>query len=72
MAWPRDWLLTYMPGVVTMLARLPHVFVQNRYLSAVDMALCYVGVVAMLIVAWAAKRRAARFSFVPVNKQLTG
>jgi hypothetical protein len=55
-----------------MLARLPHVFVQNRYLSAVDMALCYVGVVAMLIVAWAAKRRAARFSFVPVNKQLTG
>jgi competence protein ComEC len=47
-AWPAQLLLTYMLDVVTMLSRIPHVFQQNRYLSAIDMAAWY-GVVAGLI-----------------------
>jgi len=71
-AWPATWLLTYMLDVVNMLARLPHVFVQNHYLSAVDMTLCYASVAAILMLAWAAKRRVTRFSFAAVKEQLTG
>ncbi|QQS18797.1 ComEC/Rec2 family competence protein [Candidatus Saccharibacteria bacterium] len=40
-AWPAQLLLTYMLDTASLLARLPHVFQTNVYLSAVDMATCY-------------------------------
>lgn len=45
---PLGMLLTYILDIVDMLSRVPHVFQQNRYLSAVDMSLCYGCVVALL------------------------
>jgi competence protein ComEC len=66
LAWPAMVLLTYMLDIVTMLSRLPHVFLQNRYLSAVDMAFCYGAILALLGVAYMGRRRRARFAyFIP-------
>ncbi len=57
-AWPALVLLTYMTDIVTLLSRIPHVFQQNRYLSGLDMALCYGGVVLLLGCSlWSRKRR---------------
>lgn len=63
-AWPASVLLTYMLDIVNMLSRIPHVFQENRYLSAVDMGLCYGGVVALLGLAYWRKRRRSRFGFL--------
>ncbi len=49
-AWPANVLLTYMLDVAGLLCRIPHVFLQNRYLSAADMVLCYLGVVLVVLV----------------------
>ncbi|MEJ0072537.1 MAG: ComEC/Rec2 family competence protein [Candidatus Saccharibacteria bacterium] len=62
-AWPARVLLTYMLDVVNLLSRIPHVFQQNRYLSAVDMALCYGGLVAVLLLAYGGRRRYMRVGF---------
>ncbi len=69
LAWPAQVLLTYMIDVVNMLSRVPHVFQQNRYLSAVDMALCYTGVVAVIGLAYLGSRRRLKFGLVALDKR---
>lgn len=56
-AWPAQILLTYMLDIVNLLSRIPHVFQQNRYLSAIDMAVCYAVVVAVLSFVYIRKKR---------------
>jgi len=56
-AWPARLLLSYMLDIVDLLARIPHIFQQNRYLSAGDMAACYCVVAAVLLVAYWRRRR---------------
>jgi competence protein ComEC len=68
-AWPASMLLSYMLDIVNMLSRIPHVFMANRYLSAVDMALCYGGVVALLSLSYLARRRRTRFGFAIAEKR---
>jgi len=68
LAWPATVLLTYMVDVVTMLSRVPHVFVQNRYLSAVDMVLCYAGVGTLLVVVYLGRKRRLSFRYL-LSKQ---
>jgi len=63
LAWPAQVLLTYMLDVVNLLSRVPHVFQQNRYLSAVDMVLCYGAVALTLGLAYAHSRRRMRPNF---------
>jgi competence protein ComEC len=62
-AWPAQVLLTYMLDIVNLLSRIPHIFLANHYLSAIDMALCYAGVVVLLSLAYMAKRRRLRFGY---------
>lgn len=64
-AWPAALLLTYMLDIVRLLARIPHVFQQNRYLSAGDMAACY-GLVASVLL-WAYGRRKRRKWFASTS-----
>ena len=64
LAWPAQVLLTYMLDIVNMLSRIPNVFQQNRYLSAVDMTLCYVALVAVLAAAYWAQKRRLQLRFV--------
>jgi len=70
LAWPAMVLLTYMLDVVTMLSRLPHIFLQNRYLSAVDMTACYLAIVGLLAAAYTGRRRRARFAYF-IPEQIT-
>lgn len=51
LAWPAKLLLTYMLDTATLLSKVPHIFQQNVYLSAVDMVLCYgaLGIVLLLM-----------------------
>jgi competence protein ComEC len=66
LAWPALVLLTYMLDVVTLLSHLPHVFLQNRYLSAVDMTFCYAAILGLLGLAYLGRRRKTRFAyFIP-------
>jgi competence protein ComEC len=67
-AWPAQVLLTYMLDVVNLLSRIPHVFQRNHYLSAVDMTLCYAGVVFLLSFGYMARRRRMRFGFTVVEQ----
>ena len=67
-AWPAVWLLTYMVDVVNILSRVPHAFIENRFLSVADMAVCYGAVVAALLACWGAARQKLHFSFAAVNK----
>ncbi len=60
-AWPARLLLTYMLDVVHLLSRVPHIFQQNRYLSAVDMGLCYTAVAAVIGLAHYSRIRRQRF-----------
>jgi len=69
-AWPAQLLLTYMLDVVHLLSRIPHVFQQDRYLSAVDMTLCYAAVVTMIGLACYARARRKRFEFVSVPERI--
>ncbi len=55
-AWPASVLLTYMLDVARLLSRIPHVFQQNRYLSAADMAVCYTLIGLLAVFAWRRKR----------------
>jgi competence protein ComEC len=51
-AWPANVLLSYMLDVAHLLSRIPHVFHENLYLSAIDMAVCYaamLGLVGLLV-----------------------
>jgi competence protein ComEC len=64
-AWPARLLLTYMLDIVHLLSRIPHVFQQNRYLSAVDMTLCYVAVVAVIGFSYYIRTRRQRLRFTP-------
>jgi competence protein ComEC len=70
-AWPAVWLLTYMVDVVNMLSHVPYVFIENRFLSTADMAVCYGAVVAALLICWGAARQKLHFSFAAVNKRPT-
>jgi len=56
-AWPATVLLTYMLDIVDLLSNIPHVFLANRYLSAVDMAACYALLVGVLLVAYIRSRQ---------------
>jgi len=56
LSWPAHVLLTYMVDVVYMLSRIPHVFQQNRYLSTLDMALCYCIAALLMVVLHVAKK----------------
>lgn len=67
-AWPAVWLLTYMLAVVRMLAGLPHIFVQNRYLSVIDMALCYGGLLLTLVLIYLRQRRKSQFISLAVKE----
>jgi len=60
-AWPARILLTYMLDIVELLSRIPHVFVQDKYLSAMDMVLCYVAVVLLVVLFHWRQRRHKRF-----------
>lgn len=62
-AWPAQVLLTYMLDIVNLLSRIPHIFQQNRYLSAFDMAVCYVLIAAVLLAAYVNHRRKERFDY---------
>jgi competence protein ComEC len=63
-AWPAQILLTYMLDVVNMLSHVPHVFVQNYYLSAVDMAMCYAALVGILLFVYARRRQKSHYSYL--------
>jgi len=62
-AWPARLLLTYMLDIVHLLSKIPHVFQQNRYLSVLDMSLCYGAVVLVIALAAYAHKRRLRFGF---------
>lgn len=51
-AWPATLLLTYMLDTATLLSRIPHIFRENVYMSAVDMVLCYGVIGALLLFAY--------------------
>jgi ComEC/Rec2-related protein len=68
-AWPARILLTYMLDVVNLLSRIPNVFQQNRYLSAVDMGVCYALVVAAVCLAYAARRRSVKVRILTAAEQ---
>lgn len=63
-AWPATVLLTYMLDIVNLLSRIPHVFQQNRYLSAADMAACYIVLITSLGFAYWRRRQRLRFAFI--------
>lgn len=56
-AWPANILLSYMLDVAHLLSQIPHVFLQNVYLSAIDMAACYLAVLGLI---WLLRRRQRR------------
>jgi competence protein ComEC len=58
-AWPAQLMLTYMLDMVNLLSRIPHVFQENRYLSAIDMTIWYTGIIGLL--AWQYVRRRPRW-----------
>lgn len=68
-AWPARWLLTYMLDVVNLLARVPHVFQQNRYLSAIDMSVCYALTVAAVCTAYIVRRRNPKVRILTETRQ---
>lgn len=70
-AWPARIVLTYMLDIVNMLSRIPHVFQQNRYLSAIDMAACYAVVAAILGLVYYGQRRRRRFGFAEYTEEST-
>ena len=47
-AWPAKLLLTYMLDSALLLSRVPHIFQNNTYISAIDMIVCY-GLVLALV-----------------------
>lgn len=57
-ALPLRWLLSYMLDVAMLLAKTPHGFLTNRYLTSVDMLLCYTGIVILLAWLYRPKRSA--------------
>lgn len=67
-AWPAQVLLTYMLDIVALLAKVPHVFLQNRYLSIVDIVACYAAIVAILWLGYAKSRRLQRFDTLNIGK----
>jgi len=69
-AWPAQVLLTYMLDIVNLLSRIPHAFQQNHYLSAIDMATCYIGLVALLGIGYLARKRRMRFGFSVLERAL--
>lgn len=67
-AWPAQVLLTYMLDIVNLLARIPHIFQQNKYLSAVDVTACYALVAAVLLLAYAKRRQRQKFFFMAAEQ----
>ena len=57
---------------MNLLAGLPHIFVQNHYLSVVDMVVCYAGVVILLACAVAVRRRRLPGSFAEAKQETIG
>jgi hypothetical protein len=51
-AWPARLLLTYMLDIAHLLARLPHIFVQNLSLPSAEMIGAYLLVALMTWVLW--------------------
>lgn len=66
LSWPATVVLTYMLDIAGMLAKIPHGFQTNTYLSVFDMVLCYAGL--MLLVAALYKPRLIRW-YVPAKEQ---
>lgn len=66
-SWPAHLLLTYMLDTTTLLARIPHAFQSNVYLSWADMGLCY-GAVLLAIVALY-KRRTVWYEKLAIEKK---
>lgn len=56
-AWPATILLTYMLDIAHLLSRIPHIFIENHYLSAVDMVGCYAAVVLLVAFLYRAGRQ---------------
>lgn len=56
-AWPAQALLTYMLDCALLLSRIPHSFQTNAYLSAADMIVCYVALIAGALVLYKPKRQ---------------
>ena len=72
-AWPANVLLTYMLDIANMLSRIPHVFQQNRYLSATDMVASYALVVLLLLFIWRRQRRKDNWQamFTSIKQRIT-
>jgi competence protein ComEC len=71
LSWPAVWILTYMLDAAHMLASIPHVFIQNHYLSAAAMLGMY-GVVVLfnLVVYSRLKRNSAIITLDPEENLL--
>lgn len=55
-SWPATTLLTYMLDTATALSRVPNVFLTNRYLSVIDMVLCYATLLAVVAILYRPKK----------------
>jgi ComEC/Rec2-related protein len=69
-AWPAQLLLTYMLDVVNLLARIPHIFQQNKYLSGVDIAGCYGVVGAVLLLAYNRGNKRNKFNVATIEEKV--
>lgn len=56
-AWPTKLLVTYMLDTAQLLSQIPHVFQTNKYLSVVDMVVCYVVITAIIAVLYNPRTR---------------
>lgn len=52
LAWPANWLLTYMLDVANIFSRIPHAFVENINFSALSMALSYALLATFCLILW--------------------
>ena len=55
-AWPATGVLTYMLDIAVWLSRIPNIFQENRYLSTIDMVLCYCLIVFVTVILYRPKR----------------
>ncbi len=58
-AWPANWLMTYMLDVANMLSRIPNAFIENIGFSAVSMIFSYAVMGFLCFVLWSKTRKSA-------------
>ena len=57
LAWPARLLLTYMLDVAHLLASIPHIFIENQFLSLGEMLFCYLLVCTLTLALWSKTRK---------------